>query len=197
MKKALSTLDIAELLGVAVGSVSNWIDQNLLKAGRTPGGHRRVLARDLIEFLHKQNLPIPPELLPDHPTVLVVDDEEPVTKWVAEVVQAEYPDCEVLRAHDGFSAGELVASSKPVAVILDLQMPGMDGYEVCRRIKSKEQTRGIVVIAITAHYSLEVEKRIVDCGAKTCLPKPLDLAVLMNELALALGREGRAKPSRS
>jgi CheY-like chemotaxis protein len=193
MKKALSTLDISRMLGVAIASVAKWIDQDRLKAGRTPGGHRRVLAEDLLDFLHRQKLPIPKELLPSKPGILIVDDELAVTAWVAEEITADFPDCQVYQAHDGYSAGEMVTAIKPSAVVLDLQMPGMDGYEVCKRIKSSEDTRHIVVIAMTAHHSPKVEKRILECGAKICLSKPLDRLALAKEVADAIG--GRVPPT--
>jgi CheY-like chemotaxis protein len=190
MKKALSTLDISRMLGVAIASVAKWIDQDQLKAGRTPGGHRRVQVEDLLDFLHRQKLPVPRELIPSKPGILIVDDELAVTTWVAEEMSAEFPDCQVYQAHDGYSAGEMVTSLKPSAVVLDLQMPGMDGYEVCKRIKSREDTKHIVVIAMTAHHSPKVEKRILECGAKICLSKPLDRLALAKEVAAAIG--GRA-----
>jgi CheY-like chemotaxis protein len=61
------------------------------------------------------------------------------------------------------------------------------GYEVCKRIKSGEDTKNIVVIAMTAHHSAKVEKRILECGAKLCLSKPLDPAALVKEAAAAIG----------
>jgi len=176
------------MLGVAAGSVANWIDQGQLKAGKTPGGHRRVKREDLIEFFRRQNLPVPEELL--RPCrVLVVDDDEAVAIWIASEIKAERPDCEVLTAMDGFSAGEIVGSLKPDVVILDLKMPRMDGYEVCRRIKSKHDTRHIAVIAITAEPSEEAERKIRQCGARNLLAKPLDRETLLAELAAALEGE--------
>ena len=108
------------VLGVAVGSVANWIDQNQLKAGRTPGGHRRVQAVDLVAFLKQQNLPIPAELTPTT-TILVVDDEPAISTWVAEKIKEHIPNCIALQANDGFSAGELVGTVNPRVVILDLR----------------------------------------------------------------------------
>ena len=188
MRPPLSTTDVARLLHVAVSSVANWIDQGRLKAGRTPGGHRRVEADDLVEFLRRQNLPIPPELVSSAVTVLIVDDEQAVAGWIASEIEAARPDYEVLQAHDGFSAGELVGSARPDAVILDLRMPGMDGFDVCRYIKSKEETKHAAVIAITAYHSPEAESRIRDCGAEVLLTKPLDAALLLTELDKALSR---------
>lgn len=190
MRDTLSTSAVARLLGVAVGSVSNWIDQGQLKAGRTPGGHRRIEAGDIVSFLRRQKLPVPPELMPAHPKVLVVDDEEPVTRWIAREINSEYPDYEVLEAHDGFSAGELVGSLRPDVVILDLLMPGMDGFEVCRRIKSAEDSKDVAVIAITAHPSPEAEEQILQCGARVCFTKPLDVRVLLKEVTEALDERG-------
>ena len=182
----LSTSAAARLLDVAVGSVSKWIDNGQLKAGRTPGGHRRVLRKDLIKFLERQKLPIPKELLDSAVRVLVVDDEPSVTKWLVEELRAEHPDWEVFEAHDGFAAGELVAERRPQVVLLDLHMPGMDGFEVCRRILSKEETQNTAIIAITADSSAETERKILECGGRICIRKPLQLDGLLQEIRRAL-----------
>lgn len=120
------------------------------------------------------------------PKVLIVDDEESVTKWIAAEIKAGHPDYDVRQAHDGFAAGELVATWRPDVVILDLRMPGMDGYEVCRRIKAGEDTKRTAIVAITAAYSEEARKRILECGARECLGKPLDVGILMKALEAAM-----------
>jgi CheY-like chemotaxis protein len=174
------------MLHVDPGSVANWIDQGLLKAHRTPGGHRRVVIDHLIEFLREHKMPVPPELGSTPIRILVVDDEEAVAKLIARAIRTQYPDYEVVEANDGFRAGATIATLRPDVVILDLRMPGMDGYEVCRMIKSQEATRHAEVIAMTAYPSSESEKRIKECGARVCLAKPLDLDQLMKEVELSL-----------
>ena len=191
MKRAFTTSAVARMLGVAVQSVSNWIDAGQLRAGRTPGGHRRIEPEDLLEFLRQQGLAIPAELLPSPPKVLIVDDEEAVVSWVAAEIRAERPDIEVLVAHDGFSAGEMVSIERPDVVVLDLRMPGMDGFEVCRRIKARKDTRKTAVIAITAYPSRKVEQRILECGAEVCLTKPLEADVLLKHVTTALAGRRR------
>jgi excisionase family DNA binding protein len=186
MAKNLSTFAIAEMLHVDPGSVANWIDQGLLKAHRTPGGHRRVAKDDLISFLHEHKMPLP-EDLQDRPTrVLVVDDEEAVAHMVAKALSAAKPKFEVIEAHDGFRAGTMVATLKPDVVILDLRMPGMDGYEVCRLIKSQPATKNAEVVAMTAYPSPENERKILECGARVCMTKPLDLDLLIREVEISL-----------
>ncbi len=174
------------MLGVALQSVANWVDAGQLRAGRTPGGHRRIEPRDLLDFLKQQGMGVPKELQPSSRKVLVVDDEEAVVGWVADEIRAECPDVEVLVAHDGFAAGEIVGFEKPDVVVLDIRMPGIDGFEVCRRIKAREETRNTTVVAMTAHHSPEVEQRILKCGAEVCLTKPLEIAVLLKHVTTAL-----------
>jgi excisionase family DNA binding protein len=186
MAKTLSTAEAAKLCNMGIRSFASWIDQGLLKAGKTPGGHRRIEVEDLVDFLRHQGLTVPPPLIESAPKVLVVDDEEGVSLWIKEAIKEVHPDYEVQQAHDGFSAGDLVGSWHPNVVILDLRMPGMDGFDVCRRIKSKAGTVNIVVIAMTAYYSPEAEREILECGARICLTKPLEAAALVNELESAL-----------
>jgi len=182
MAKNLSTFAVAEMLHVDPGSVANWIDQKLLKAHRTPGGHRRVAAEDLLTFLREHQMPIPPEMNTPPTRVLVVDDEPAVAKLVARAIRNAHADFEVVEANDGFRAGTVVATLRPDVVILDLRMPGMDGFEVCKLIQAHDRTKHAQIIAMTAYPSPENEARILECGARCCLPKPLDFDLLLKEI---------------
>jgi excisionase family DNA binding protein len=170
------------MLGVAVSSVSKWIDDGELMAGRTPGGHRRIEKDDFVAFLHRQNFRVPAELRPETTKILIVDDEKSFAKRLAEEVGQRYPQSEVSVAFDGYSAGEMVGLVRPEVIILDLQMPGMDGYEVCRRIKSNPLIKETAVIAITADRNSQRIDRIIGLGARACLPKPLDVDSLIAEI---------------
>jgi excisionase family DNA binding protein len=175
------------MLGVAVSSVSKWIDEGKLVAGRTPGGHRRIEKDDFIRFLHQQQFRIPPELQPETTKILIVDDEKAFAKWLAEEIGQRYPQSEVSVAFDGYSAGEIVGLVRPAVIILDLHMPGMDGFEVCRRIKSNPLISQTAVIAITGDPDPERIDRIIGLGACACLPKPLNVDALAAEIDKALG----------
>ena len=115
-----------------------------------------------------------------------MDDEASIVEWITQEITAVHSDLKVLHASDGYSAGEIVASSHPNVVILDLHMPGLDGFDVCRRIKSSRKTQHIAVIAITAFHSEETQARILECGARTYFIKPLDITLLIKEIESAL-----------
>lgn len=181
-KRNLSTFAVAGLLEVDPGSVANWIDEGMLKAHRTPGGHRRVATEDLVAFLRKHKMPIPEQLQDSPVRVVVVDDEPDMASMIAKAIGIAHPEYEVTEANDGFQAGTIIATACPEVVILDLRMPGMDGFEVCRMIKSREETRHATVIAVTAYSSEEAEREILECGAKLCLNKPLDLPELVAQV---------------
>lgn len=190
-KRNFSTFAVAEMLGVDPGSIANWIDAGKLRAYRTPGGHRRVAMEDLEGFLREHNMPVPEELEDAPVRIVVVDDEPDMAAMIAKAILAANPAFQVTQANDGFQAGTVIATLRPQVVILDLRMPGMDGFEVCRQIKSHPATRRSAVIAITAYPSTDSVRDILDCGASRCLRKPLDLDVLLGEVdaAVAAGRK--------
>jgi len=187
VEKHLSTFAIADMLHVDPGSVANWIDQGLLAAHRTPGGHRRVTVENLVAFLRKHKMPVPEELNAGPVCVLIVDDDTAITQLIRKAIQRAHEDWDVIEASDGFRAGSILATRRPDVVLLDLRMPGMDGYEVCRMIKSQPATQNVEVLAMTAYPSPEGEQRIKECGAKLCLSKPLDMPRLLEELEAAIG----------
>jgi two-component system, OmpR family, response regulator len=190
MKRTLSTTKVATLLGVSVGSVKNWIDKGHLKAGRTPGGHRHVAAGDLRAFLERQGLPVPPELQPASSKVLIVDGDPDFRRWTAEVVGQARPGLEVYQANDGYDAGGLVSRERPNVVLLDLRMSTIDGYDVCRRIKADRETQEAVVIATAEDWNDDARQRILGCGAKACLTKPISAEMLVGILDEALDGAG-------
>jgi excisionase family DNA binding protein len=176
------------MLGVAVSSVSKWIDEGKLTAGRTPGGHRRIEADDLLHFLRQQKLRIPGELDAPPQRILIVDDDESLRKWLSAEIKDRYPDVEVTQAHDGYSAGEIVGTVRPDIIVLDLYMPGIDGFEVCRRIKENPLTGQRAVIAMSGQATPEARSRILRMGASAFLEKPLDVASFFDEVKNILGR---------
>ncbi len=104
------------------------------------------------------------------PLILIVDDTEVNIDILVDTLDVDY-DLSV--ALDGPSALESVADEPPDLILLDIMMPGMDGYEVCRRLKESGDTRGIPVIFVTAKTAIEDEIRGFKLGAVDYITKPI------------------------
>jgi DNA-binding response OmpR family regulator len=107
-------------------------------------------------------------------TVLVVDDEQEIRDLLDSFLTAQ--GYEVILAADGKEAIELAGTENPQAIILDIKMPGIDGIEVCKRLKEKEETRLIPVIMITGFEDNKIEA--LEMGADDFVNKPFDMAEL-------------------
>lgn len=119
------------------------------------------------------------------PIVLVVDDNPTNLKLIAYLLQAKGYD--VRTAIDAEVALELVRSVRPQLILMDLQLPGMDGLELTRRLKSAPETRDIVVIAVTAYAMKGDEERARAAGCDGYVPKPVDTRALPGIVAHYLG----------
>ena len=108
---------------------------------------------------------------PRRPKLLIVDDQ-PVN--IQALYQAFSADHQVFMATSGEQALALCASKQPDLVLLDVVMPGMDGYEVCRRLMADAATRDIAVIFVTAHNDEEAEAKGLDVGAVDFISKPIN-----------------------
>lgn len=109
--------------------------------------------------------------------ILVVDDEEHIRKIVR--FQLEKSGYEVECAEDGLEALKAVEARTPDLILLDLMMPNMDGYEVCKRLKSDYQTNHIPVIMVTAKADLENKLQGFEEGANDYIAKPFALTELL------------------
>lgn len=156
-------------------TVQNWIKERKLQAYQTPGGHRRVSRDDLIAFLEKFGMPIPRELAGNAPFVLIVDDETDVLDMLEELLKTSAPDLEIQKAQSGIEALLMIGERKPDLLILDLKMPGMNGYEVCSKLKSKPGTKNIRVVAISGDLNPDVRTRVTEVGADLFFTKPIDV----------------------
>ena len=121
-----------------------------------------------------------------HQTVLVVEDNPLNRELVVDLLEgAGYT---VLQAEGGVGLLERVKAAQPGLILLDLQLPGLDGVTLARQLKADRATREIPVLAMTAYARLEDQERAMEAGCDGYLRKPLDTQGFLQAVARHLGR---------
>jgi DNA-binding response OmpR family regulator len=121
-----------------------------------------------------------------HPLVLVAEDDEDILEMVVFDLQDE--GYEVLTARDGDAAIALALERRPDLVLLDVAMPGLDGYEVTRRLRAEKSTSGTPVVLLTARAQVRDVILGFEAGANDYVTKPFRPEELRTRLQAALGR---------
>lgn len=186
--EVFSALEVANICGVVNQTAINWIKGGHLKAFTTPGGQYRVYPDDLAAFMKGRNMRIPQKLnkkcsspVVFKQSVLIVDDDKGLNCVIARFLQKKYENSglEIFQAFDGFEAGVLMTQNQPGILILDLDLPGVDGFSLCRKIQEDESFGKPVIVVVTALEDSSVEQRVKELGVNYFFKKPLNL----NELS--------------
>jgi excisionase family DNA binding protein len=178
-----TTGDVARLFHVSRPAVKKWIKAGKLRAVRTPGGHFRIPARQLERFRRMREQQVPPR-------ILLVDDSEDVLASLADGFRHFWPDAKVECASDGYEALIKLGAFQPHVAVVDIRMPGIDGFEVCRRIKSSHVTSATKLLVITAHADLETPGRARAAGADDFLTKPMGIETVTTRVRALLDLRG-------
>jgi excisionase family DNA binding protein len=175
----LTPTEVADRLLVATVTVRLWANKGLLPSVTTLGGHRRFRAEDVEAFAaHHQ------ARRPGATRVLIIDDDPEFSRYLAGAIQSSARAVVVDVANDGFSAGVKCQATRPDVVTLDLQMPDMDGFEVCAMLRMMFGRSVPRIVALTAFPSAENVMRILAAGADACLPKGSTVGDLLLEMGL-------------
>jgi excisionase family DNA binding protein len=167
----MTPADAAALLGVSPVTIRNWARQGKLPAHITAGGHRRFDYQELQRFAHRNGMTL---LHTQHGPlrILVVEDDRQFAAFVATVLQDLHPAPRIEHAYDGFEAGLKLDRFKPDLLLLDLMLPGVDGFSICQRVRADPELRSLRIVAITGYASADNLQRIFAAGANACLGKP-------------------------
>jgi excisionase family DNA binding protein len=187
-----SALEVANMCGVVNQTAINWIRSGYLKAFNTPGGQYRVYKDDLLSFINERGMRVPEALVDETEphanwkTILIVDDDQALNNAIASYLNKNMESLHVLQSFDGFDAGAQLVDKKPGFVILDIALPGVNGQEICRKIKTDAAFGKPFVIVITALEDPGLEQSLRAMGADGFFRKPLVMAQLLDSINAAI-----------
>lgn len=184
--KLLTSHQVGEILQVNPSSINKWVNDGRIPAFRTPGGHRRIRAGDLVTFLEKHKMPVP-RLLAGlaKRRLMIVDDNSKQMEVLKRRLRSQADRVDLTVVASGVDALVQIGSSRPHLLVIDAEMSDIDGFEVCRRLKANTETRGIDIILTAAAPDKEMQLEAMEAGARRCLAKPIDVTVLLETLGLA------------
>ncbi len=171
MKQYFTIPQAAKACAVARSTMHRWVLAGKIKSYSTPGGHKRILPEDLKQWLQDNNMPFDINgFHNDKIKILIVDDEVSVQNYLKKILEGILIDIEV--ASDGFEAGKKLTQFQPGVLILDLFMPGMNGFEVCKAVKSDPKTKNIKILILSGQGTEENRNKAISSGADAFLSKP-------------------------
>lgn len=200
-KPYLTPHEVAELLMVAPSTVRHWSSEGKIHSLVTPGGHRRFLRSEIDRFSRENGLTLlppntetPESETPDSETlrILVIDDDQDVTQFLTKAFKLVDGPVTVQVANNGFDAGRIVNHFRPQVVLLDLMMPGIDGFEVCRTIKQDPAISDTRIVAMTGFYDQNNVNWILEAGAESCLQKPFGIKTLFDAIGVSSQQQAKA-----
>ena len=184
----------AKLLGLSVGTVQSLVERNELHAWKTQGGHRRISMPSIREYQRKHNMPQTNDEA-DQPQlkVLAVDDDPVVLEMLRQFsLHCQFP-VDLSTMSSGLEALIDIASIQPNVLIVDLNMPDVDGFEVLRKLRSNVQFDKMSCLAVSALTPEEIKARGGLPEGVVFMPKPLKTQWLNGFMVAILATQQASK----
>ncbi len=183
--KAYTTFEAAKICHVTHHSIKNWIKQGLIKASRTPGGHYRILEKDLDAFREQFDM-FPRDKADSKKRIMIVDDDPDALALMEKILTDE--GFELIKVSNATEVGLKAAQMSPDLILLDFLMPEIDGFEICKALRSSELTQNTPIMAVTCLTKEQDIERIFACGADEYLPKPFRAEQMLEKVHELLGK---------
>jgi excisionase family DNA binding protein len=181
----LTSAEVAKLLQVDATSIINWSKKGYLQYYRTPGGHRRIRAADVVAFLKQRGMPIPPVLTGiDEKRLLVVEQDGKEIKNVRKVLEGYTTTLKQVYTQSIVQALLDMGTFRPHLLLLDMNITGMDPFEIVDQLKKKPETAGVEVLLMAEQPNKDMERRASEVGALGVLQKPVSAGPVLNQLGL-------------
>ncbi len=187
MEARLTIADISRICCLPETTVVDWIRSGKLPCLIGTNGDIRVQIMDLVRLLQMLRLRIPEELCTENPLkILIVDDEPSMRRLLRLNLQGQFPGVSIEESAEGFHAGWRAHDFMPDVMLLDLRMPGINGFDVCRLIRQKAEFANTKIIVVSGMGEKEVQERVLSLGANDFIAKPFDLKTLKEKILAQL-----------
>lgn len=180
----ISTREAANQLGVALSTVQGWVEAGLIRAWKTPGGHRRIPVAEIESMRQQQNAILQPEKSRQALRVLVVEDDALQRELYEKQFEKIGLELDVRFAENGYQGLIEFGKQAPDCLITDLEMPEMDGFRMIRELQSHPSAtpETLQILVVTGLKAAEIDIRGGLPERAQLLFKPLELAQLRSFL---------------
>ena len=175
-EKLLTPAQAGEFLGVSPITIRYWANEGRIKFITTQGGHRRFEQAEINRLLKREST------VKAKKTIVIVEDDQQHADLLVEFISVLYPQFDVKVAYSGFEAGSMIENIKPFLIFLDIIMPDIDGFAVCKHIRANSLTKNTPIIAMSGLSKQESIDSIISAGANEFLKKPIRLSVLKESI---------------
>lgn len=176
------TFFAAKLLGLSVGTVQGLVEKGELQAWKTKGGHRRISMQSIREYQRKNGLTEIPEKTRFLKVLVVEDDPAMLEVFKSTIDGWTLPvDCSLMSS--AMEALIDINTIKPDLLITDLNMPGVDGFELLRTLRANSSFASMVLVAMTGLSNVEIAERGGLPAQAVTIQKPVDMRWLQGFLA--------------
>jgi len=187
----LSTRQAAKMLDVSLRTVQLWVESGVLKAWKTPGGHRKVALSSVEELLAKRKSAISSNTK-EHKrssqdfSILVVEDDEALCNLFHYYFSNWKIKVNLVFARNGFEGLTSLGKEQPNLVITDLLMPDMDGFEMIRHLKESPEYSNLEIIVITGLSDDDIAKKGGLPESVKLFHKPISFEVIESAIAASI-----------
>lgn len=183
--KVFTSGEVAQICGVSADTVSRWFDLGQIQGYRLgSGGDRRIPYANLRTFMTSHGIPL--ERLEDGERSILVVDDDPYYLDIISAVLSKLGEHKVYIASTGFDAGAQVVDYNPHLIILDIHLSDMDGRMVCRRVKSRPETRNTRILAISGYIQDDEVDGLKEYGFDAYLKKPFSIEAVSESVQALL-----------
>ncbi|MBF0152570.1 MAG: response regulator [Magnetococcales bacterium] len=154
----LTAKQSADLLGVTLPTIHDWVEKGTLRAWRTQGGHRRIAKSSIDAILRQRERELQGLSKENALALLVLEDDQIMIALYKSMVSSWNFPVSLVTCTNGFEALLSIGQIKPDIIIADLAMPNMNGFEMLRTLKERKELESIYVIVVTALKDEEIAR---------------------------------------